>query len=654
MPFTAIRPVKVRMSDFIKHECGIALIRLLKPLDYYREKYKTPLYGLNQLILLMEKQHNRGQDGAGIGSAKLNIPPGQSFLFRKRSIESNPIFSLLNEALEEYNLKVSKKIIDPDSSISIKEHFDFGGEILMGHLRYGTSGKYDQKTCHPYFHRSIRKQTNFMLLGNFNLTNTEWLSQKMTARGQHPIFDTDTQTILEEVGYFLDEAYHSTIKAQQQLADYQTDIPNITQASFDLAKVLGKASEDWDGGYVIAGAVGNGDIFVMRDPWAIRPCYYVKNEEVVAFASERAPLMTIFEYSDAEPQEVKPGHVFIIKADGAISEPCIREPVVLEKRRECSFERIYFSRGNDAAIYQERKALGLSLVPQILKHIDNDLAHTVFSYIPNTAEIAYYGLMEGLRLDRRQKVKEAIFKAHTDGVLTNDLLDEVILDNWPRGEKVAHKDIKLRTFISQEKQRGKLASHVYDVTYGLIQPEDCLVVLDDSIVRGTTLRESILRILMRIGPRKIIVASTAPQIRYPDCYGIDMSNLVQFIAFQAAISLLKKRGKEDLIKDVYKKCRSQEKQPYHVLKNHVKAIYAPFTVDEISLEIANLVYPKNGNGHRSEIIIMFQSIEDLHTAMPGHKGDWYFNGDYPTPGGYAVLNKAFINYYENKDGRSYP
>jgi amidophosphoribosyltransferase len=638
------------MSELIKHECGIALIRLKKPLDYYAEKYGSPLYGFSKLFLLMEKQHNRGQDGAGIGCVKLDMPHGQAFMHRERVLRENSLGPLFRRQLKRYDKKVTKGVIIPEFTETVKAHFDFGGEILMGHLRYGTSGQFAESSCHPYFRRSNWPTRNLMVCGNFNMTNTIELNRILIKRGQHPIFDTDTQTILEEIGFHLDEAhtaiYHKMRDVEQMAGP---EIPEVISKELEIIRILRKAAEVWDGGYTIAGMVGNGDTFVMRDPNGIRPAHYFEDDEVVAFASERVPLMTAFGKEKDEISEVPPGHVVSIKNTGELSVDPFHDPL---PRTSCTFERIYFSRGNDPDIYQERKALGAALCPSILKEIDHDLTNAVFSYIPNTAETASYGLLHGLRKFRRNQVKEKILEASANGTLDDSLLNELVLHNWPRAEKIAHKDIKLRTFISNESGRSKLVSHVYDITYDVVKPEDNLVVLDDSIVRGTTLRESIIKILSRTNPKKIVIASTAPQIRYPDCYGIDMSELGKFIAFQAAIALIKEKGGQERIDDIYRACLSEVAKPKEEQVNCVKEIYAHFTAEQISAKIAEMLYP-NDIPWNGELTIIYQSIEDLHASTPGHTGDWYFTGNYPTPGGTQIVNLAFIHYYENRTGRSY-
>lgn len=625
------------------------MIRLLKPLSYYQEKYGTPLYGFNQLFLLMEKQHNRGQDGAGIGCVKLDVAPGQPYMARDRTIKTNPLARIFKGQLKAYQKMVDKGVIHPEFPDTVKENFEFGGEILMGHLRYGTSGVYSSNNCHPFVRQSNWPTKNLMLAGNFTITNEKDLNNDLIDRGQHPIFGTDTQAVLEEIGFHLDEAHDAIYhKMRDQNIDGRR-IPGIISNELDPIRILRSATKGWDGGFAIAGLIGNGDAFVMRDAQGIRPCFYFQNDEVIAFASERVALMTIFDQPIENVCELEPGTATVIKSDGSIY--CER---YTEKRpvTPCSFERIYFSRGNDADIYAERKALGGALLEQVVKSIDNNFADSVFSFVPNTAEVAYYGLLDAVRSHRRIEVKAAILKAQADGNLDDAMLDELIMGNWPRGEKIAHKDIKMRTFISQEEGRAKLVSHVYDITYGIVKEKDCLVCIDDSIVRGTTLKESILKILSRTNPRKIVVASTAPQIRYPDCYGIDMSELGKFIAFKAAIALVKDDGSADLLQEVYQDCLAQADLPANEMVNHVKRIYDRYTDEQISRKIAELVYPK-GVSWKGDLDIVFLPVEKMKAAIPFHNGDWYFTGNYPTPGGFSTLNRAFINYYENKDGRAY-
>jgi len=636
------------MSDSIRHECGVALVRLLKPLSYYQEKYGSPLWGFTKLFLLMEKQHNRGQDGAGVACVKLDMPAGQPFMFRERNVKSNPLDRTIKELLRQYNRQVETGVIHPEFADTVKQNFDFGGELLMGHLRYGTSGGYNLSSCHPYFRRSPWPTRNLALCGNFNLTNTEELNQSLTAMGQHPIFATDTQAILEKIGFFLDEEHEDIYRFLRKREMSGDELTRQISEDLDLSRVLTRAAQKWDGGYTLAGLIGNGDAFVARDPSGIRPCFYFQNDEVVAFASERAPLMTVFDLGVEQVSEVEPGHVMVIKRRGTVTATRFAQPLA---RTSCSFERIYFSRGNDVDIYRERQALGGRLADQVLASIGHDWANTVFSFIPNTAETAFYGLMSELRRRRRDEVKAAILEASRKGELTEALLDDYILNNWPRGEKVVSKDIKLRTFIGQENLRNQLVSHVYDITYGSVRPGvDNLVVVDDSIVRGTTLRRSILRILARLNPRKIVIVSTAPQIRYPDCYGIDMSELGKFVAFEATIALLNERGQTQLINEVFAGCVEEAKRGGAV--NHVRRLYEPFTPEEISRKIVELVRPKNLEW-TGEIEIIYQRIDNLHAAVPDHSGDWYFSGRYPTPGGYRVVNQAFVNYHEKHVGRSY-
>ena len=639
------------MSDEIGHHCGIALIRLRKPLAYYEEKYGTPLWGFNQLFLLMEKQHNRGQDGAGIGSMKLNMPPGEAFMFRERSTSSKALAKIFGCQHKKLEKMVKSGVVFPEFPDTYKKHFDYGGELLMGHLRYGTSGAYGSTTCHPYFRKSNWPGKNLMVAGNFNLTNVDELNKKLVERGQHPVFDTDTQAILEETGYHLDSV-NDKLSADASKEEIQGDkLSNWIGQRVDLPEIFRAASEHWDGGYALAGIIGNGDAFAMRDPLGIRPGFYFEDDEVIAVASERAPLMTVFDKKVDQVQEIKPGTIVVVKANGDLQvERFADDPA---RQTGCSFERIYFSRGNDPDIYAERKMLGSLLVPDVLKSVGSDFSNSVFSYVPNTAESAYYGFMEQLRLVRRAEVQQQLIEAKNKGELTDDLINELVMDNWPKGEKIANKDIKLRTFISQESGRNQLVSHVYDITYGVIrEKEDALVCIDDSIVRGTTLKQSILKILGRSKPRKLVIASTAPQIRYPDCYGIDMSELGKFIAFQAAVALIRERGYNGLLSEVAQNCQTALKDTRPVLVNHVKKVYENFTPDEISAKVAELVTPDELNGE-PQVEIIYQGIENLHEALPDHRGDWYFTGDYPTPGGYRVAHKAFLNFYENKNGRSY-
>ncbi len=640
------------MSESIKHECGLAMIRLRQPLEYYYEKYGTPLWGFYKLFLLMEKQHNRGQDGAGVGAVKFRVPPGHPFMFRERSVKSNPLDRIFKRLLAEYESGVSRGDIHPEFVSTVRENFNFAAEALIGHLRYATSGGYNQHACHPYYRKSNWPSRNLMLAGNFNMTNTSVLNQRLIDRGQHPIFDTDTQTILEEIGFHLDEE-HDRLYHRFRDIEGLHGIENSARIAreLELERVLGPSSEIWDGGYSIGGLIGSGDMFVLRDPWGIRPLHYFIDDEVVAVASERAPLMTVFDRKFEDVEEFPPGAALIIGHDGSPRISQIREP---RKKQSCTFERIYFSRGNDIEIYAERKRLGAALVHPVIDTVGDDFDNVVFSYIPNTAEVAYYGFMQAVRRFRRDQVKAAILEKVANGGITEDFIDSVIMASWPISEKVANKDIKLRTFITQEKERTHLASHVYDISYGTVQPGQTLVCLDDSIVRGTTLKRSIIKILSRLEPSHIVIASTAPQIRYPDCYGIDMSQIGKFIAFQAAVALHKEHGNATILSEIYEACVAQRNVPVdEPIPNEVRRLYAPYSDAQISAKIAELVTPKIDDW-KGQVTILYQTIEDLHTALPAHAGDWYFTGNYPTPGGFHALNKAFINYYENRiSDRSY-
>ena len=637
------------MSDSLRHECGIALVRLTKDLKWYQEKYGTPLHGFNQLFLLMEKQHNRGQDGAGIGCVKIGSENGEAFLFRDREIGAQGLTQIFTRQIKAYSDKMREAVIVPEFPETVKRHFDFGGELLLGHLRYGTSGNFDSVSCHPYARKSIWPTRNLLVAGNFNLTNTAELNASLTQRGAHVIYSTDTQSILEEIGFWLDEEHDRLFKAFKDQGLEGAAVQAEISKHMDIGNVLRRAAKNWDGGYAIAGLVGNGDSFVIRDPNGIRPCWYARTEDLIAVASERVALMTIVGVSQEDVHELPAGHALIMKADGRHSIESFHAPGEI---RHCSFERIYFSRGNDPEIYAERKALGAALADDVLAQIRDDHDNAVFSYIPNTAEIAWYGLMEELRKRRRAQVSEKLIAAQRAGKLDEAMIEKLVLGGWPRGEKVAHKDVKLRTFISQEKNRMQMASHVYDISYGTVRDGDTLVCVDDSIVRGTTLRQSILRILARPNPKRIVIASTAPQIRYPDCYGIDMSEMGKFLAFQAAVALCKERGMADLLREVYEDCVAQAKKPTNEMRNHVKRIYDAFTEEEIAAKAAELVYPAK-SGWKGELVLVFQKIASLHKACPSSRGDWYFTGDYPTPGGLGVLNQAYINYWEKREGRSY-
>lgn len=633
------------MSDAIKHECGIALLRLKKPLEYYIDKYGTAFYGLNKMYLLMEKQHNRGQDGAGLANIKLDMSPGERYISRSRSISSKPIqeiFTNINRRFEEIGEEHPEKLKDVEF---LKRNAGFTGELFLGHLRYGTSGKNNLESCHPFLRQNNWMTRNLVVAGNFNLTNVDELFDVLLNLGQHPKEKSDTVTVLEKIGHFLDVENEQLFQQYKAQGYNNREITSKIAESLDIQKILKRASEDWDGGYTMSGLLGHGDAFVLRDPAGIRPAFWYEDDEICVVTSERPVIQTAFNLKKEDIKELNPGHALIVKKNGKTTEVEINTPTT---RAACSFERIYFSRGNDYDIYNERKLLGQLLIPQIIKSINNELDNAVFSFIPNTAEMSFYGMMKGLEDFLNIEKMEAI-KA-----LGSEMSDEKlskILTRKTRFEKIAIKDAKLRTFITQEDSRDDMVAHVYDITYGTVKRnEDNLVVIDDSIVRGTTLKQSILRILDRLEPKKIVVVSSAPQIRYPDCYGIDMARMSEFIAFEAAIELLKERGKAYIIDDVYRKCKEQALYPKEQIRNYVKEIYEPFTADEISKKIAELLTPV---GMKSELEIVYQTIENLHTACPNNKGDWYFTGNYPTPGGNKVVNKAFMNYIEGNTNRAY-
>lgn len=634
------------MSDPLHHECGVAAIRLLKPLAYFADKYGSPDWAFNKLFLLMEKQHNRGQDGAGIGCIKLGMPLGEPYVFRARDATSSALANIFSTQQRSLRHMRERGEIGWSDAESYKKNFNFGGEILMGHLRYGTSGLFDEGSCHPYLRRTNWETRTLMLLGNFNMTNAPQLNRSLIERGQHPIFGTDTQTVLEEIGFYLDEA-HTDIYRELRDTMPGRDIPREISKRLDLYDIIGKASQAWDGGFCILGGVGNGDFFCLRDPHGIRPCHYIITDEYIAIASERVPLMSVMEVESEQVHELPRANMIVVKSDGKIS---IREYTKPLEPTPCSFEAIYFSRGNDPIIYRERKALGAELTEKIVASIEGDISKAAVTYIPNTAEVSYYGLLEGLRSYRRERITADMIAALREGRLTEEMIEEQVLRRWPRAEKIVHKDIKLRTFITQETNRGQMVSQVYDLTYGAISEDEVLVAIDDSIVRGTTLKTSLLRLLGRANPRKIVIASSAPQIRYPDCYGIDMSELGKFIAFQAAISLLKKRGMYDYITSIYEECKHQLTLPPEERGNPVKKIYAPFTDDEITNEVSRLVTPDNAT---CPVQVIYQTLEGLHRSIEGPCGDWYFSGNYPTPGGYTTVNAAFINWFDGRDGRSY-
>ena len=622
----------------LRHECGVAIIRLLKPLEYFQEKYGTWMYALNKLYLLMEKQHNRGQDGAGIACVKLETDPGEEYMFRARALGSRAITEVFSIIQENF------KNVDPDKLNDIewvKKHLPFAGEIFMGHLRDNSAGKVGLEYVHPFLRRNNWRAKNLALCGNFCMTNLDEIFSRITAIGQHPRKFADGYILLEQIGHRLDREVERVFNLAEAEGNTGMEITNYIEDHIDLSNVLRSSSKDWDGGYVMCGVTGSGEVFAQRDPWGIRPAFYYHDDEILVITSERPVIQTTLNVLADEVQELLPGQSILVDKYGKIS---LKRILKEEKKSACSFERIYFSRGSDNDLYRERKKLGEELVDQVLAAVDNDVEHTVFSFIPNTAEVAFYGLLEGFdNYLNELKVKDIEKLGHCPD--HNEL--EKILSRRIRSEKVAIKDIKLRTFIAEGNSRNDLAAHVYDITYGSLRPQvDNLVIIDDSIVRGTTLKQSIIGILDRLGPKKIVIVSSSPQVRYPDYYGIDMASLDQFIAFKAAISLLLKRGMTDVIREAYKKSLAQVGLPKEQIINHVKDIYAPFTDDEISEEMVRLLTP---TGIKAEVVLVYQSIEGLHQACPEHPGDWYFSGDYPTPGGNKLVNKAFIDYIEKSE-----
>lgn len=633
------------MSDPVKHECGIVLLRLLKPLEHYLANYGTALFGPDKMYLLMEKQHNRGQDGAGLGCIKFDMPPGSPYMSRSRSTNPNPIkdiFTRFNHDLQIASQDKPKRMQDVNW---LKNNIDLFGELYIGHLRYGTFGRNAIENTHPFLRENNWMSKSLMIAGNFNLTNVDELFNSLLAIGQHPKETSDTVTILEKLGHFLDDENEEVYRRYRDMGYSKKDISPLIAQNIDIASILTNASKYWDGGYVITGILGHGDAFVMRDPSGIRPAYYYKDDEVLVVTSERPVIQTTFKVPIESIKEIDPGHALIVRKDGQVSHKMIKPAL---PRRSCSFERIYFSRGTDADIYHERKMLGKLLVPAILKTINYDLDNTVFSYIPNTAIAAYKGMSEALHEFCDEVKKDRILQ------LEGDYDPEKIADILhlrPRIDQLAVKDAKLRTFITEDNSREDLVTHVYDVTYGVVKEhQDSLVVIDDSVVRGTTLKKSIIKMLDRLGPKKIIIVSSAPQIRYPDCYGIDMAKLSEFIAFKAAINLLRETRQESIINDVYRRCKESEAQPKEETVNYVRAIYAPFRPEEISAKIADMLHTPD---IQADILMVYQTIEDLHRACPGHKGDWYFTGEYPTPGGNKVVNRSFINYIEGRNERAY-
>lgn len=633
------------MSDAIKHECGIALLRLLKPLEYYQQKYGTPFYGLHKMYLLMEKQHNRGQDGAGIANIKLDMQPGERYIGRVRSNDSQPIQDIFKQINSHIN-ELLKSHPEAKADVqALKKLIPYLGEVYLGHVRYGTFGKNSIENVHPFLRENNWIYRNLILAGNFNLTNVNELFNKLVELGQHPIAKTDTITVMERIGHFLDNEVEECYRRLKQEGISKREASPLIMEQLDMVKVLKKAAARWDGGYAMAGIVGHGVSFVIRDPAAIRPAYYYKDDEVVVVASERAVIQTAFNAPFEQVEELPAGAAILIKRDGSSQIEQILEPT---ERKACSFERIYFSRGSDQEIYLERKKLGALLLPQVLRSIDNNLKNTVFSYIPNTAETSFYGLIEAVSEHLNQKKKQQILQ---QGATLNEACLNEILSVRPRIEKVAIKDVKLRTFITEDAGREDMVAHVYDITYGSVRKhEDNLVIIDDSIVRGTTLKKSILNILNRLEPKKITVLSSAPQIRYPDCYGIDMARLEDLIAFEATLALHKDAGTYQVVEAIYKKCLAQKNKPDEEIINYVKELYAPFTTEQISLKITELLRPE---AMQCDLDIIFQSVENLHKACPKNLGDWYFTGDYPTVGGNRVVNQAFINFYEGNKQRAY-
>ncbi len=632
------------MSDSIKHECGIALVRLLKPLEYYIAKYGTPLYGLNKMYLLMEKQHNRGQDGAGVANIKFDMEPGNRYISRLRSNSNKPIPDIFDK-INGYFAEVYKQHPDRLKAVNwLKQNVPFTGELTLGHLRYGTYGKNSIENCHPFLRQNNWMTKNLVLAGNFNLTNVDELFGHLLELGQHPKEKADTVTVLEKIGHFLDKENERLFKEFKNKKMSNEVISMMIGKNLDIKDILARSTKKFDGGYVIAGLLGHGDSFVMRDPNGIRPAHWYADEEVVVVASERPAIQTAFNVKYEDVKEITPGSALIIKRDGKYGEQQVLEQ---KEKTSCSFERIYFSRGSDKDIYEERKNLGKLLADQVLEAVNYDFDNTVFSFVPNTAEVCFYGMVKGMDNYLRAEIKKTL--TGLGNTITPEEIDN-LLTKRVRIEKVAIKDAKLRTFITDDTHRDDLVTHVYDVTYGSVRPTDTLVIIDDSIVRGTTLKKSIFRMLDRLNPKKIIVVSSAPQIRYPDCYGIDMAKLGDFIAFQSAIDLLKDTKQEAIINDVYKLCKDQQGLPSDQLENHVKKIYAPFTDEQISAKMAELLRPAD---IKAETQMIFQTIDNLHKAIPGHTGDWYFSGNFPTPGGNKVVNTSFINFIEGKNQRAY-
>ncbi|WP_372917205.1 amidophosphoribosyltransferase [Salegentibacter sp.] len=632
------------MSDAIKHECGIAQVRLLKPLEYYKEKYGTAFYGINKMYLLMEKQHNRGQDGAGFASIKLNTSPGDRYISRVRSNAAQPIQDIFEQINDRINAEIKENPEYANDVALQKKHIPYIGEVYLGHVRYGTFGKNSIENVHPFLRQNNWMHRNLIVAGNFNMTNVNQLFNNLVDLGQHPKERADTVTVMEKIGHFLDSEVQKLYKKLKKQGYSKVEASPMIAEKLNVVKILRKSSKNWDGGYAMAGLLGHGDSFVLRDPSGIRPAYYYKDNEVVVVASERPVIQTAFNVDYDDVKELEPGHAIITKKDGSVSIQQILEPL---ERKACSFERIYFSRGSDAEIYKERKMLGRLLMPEVLKSIKHDTINTVFSFIPNTAETSFYGMVEAAQDELNKQKNEAILAEKE--TLTDARLQEILAHRL-RTEKIAIKDAKLRTFITEDSSRDDLVAHVYDVTYGVVKPEDSLVIIDDSIVRGTTLKKSIIKMLDRLNPKKIVIVSSAPQIRYPDCYGIDMARLEDLVAFRAALELLKDHNKYEIVEDVYKKCKEQVDLEDHEVENFVKEIYEPFTDEQISDKIAELISEPTV---KAKIKVIYQTVDNLHKACPKNLGDWYFTGDYPTFGGNRVVNRAFINFFEGNKDRAY-
>ncbi|APY10890.1 amidophosphoribosyltransferase [Seonamhaeicola sp. S2-3] len=632
------------MSDILKHECGIAVIRLLKPLEYYKEKYGSAFYGVNKMYLMMEKQHNRGQDGAGFASIKLNTKPGERYISRIRSIQQQPIQDIFSQINDRINNEFKAHPEYLNDVAAQKRNIPYIGELLLGHVRYGTFGKNSVESVHPFLRQNNWMHRNLIMAGNFNMTNVKELFSNLIELGQHPKEYTDTVTVMEKIGHFLDDAVSKIYKDLKKEGYNKREASPQIAERLKVAKILRRAAKNWDGGYAMAGLIGHGDFFVLRDPAGIRPAYYYKDDEVVVVASERPVIQTVFNVKFEDVKELDPGHAIITKKSGEVRFKQILEPL---ERKACSFERIYFSRGSDAEIYEERKMLGRLLMPKVMQAINNDTKNTVFSYIPNTAETSFFGMIETAENELNKTKTKTILSGQRN--ISAEKVTEILSERI-RVEKIAIKDVKLRTFITEDSSRDDLVAHVYDITYGVVKPNDNLVIIDDSIVRGTTLKKSILKMLDRLNPKKIIVVSSAPQIRYPDCYGIDMANLESLVAFRAALELLKDNNKYHIVENVYNKCKAQEDLEDKDVQNFVKEIYNPFTAEEISNKIAELLSDESIN---AEVKIIFQTIENLHKACPKNLGDWYFTGNYPTVGGNRVVNRAFINFYEGNKERAY-